>query len=175
MSEFTVRGARPEDSDGIAHVQGTSWEESYRGLLPDAAIDAFTAPGVLEKRWGERLHSTDPNPYHTLVAVEPSAAGGETVVGFIGGGPSRDPDLGCPGEVVALYLLASHHGRGIGRALWEAAVADLEARELTPGHVWVLAGNPTIEFYRHVGATEFARRPCRVNGAGHLEEVTLRF
>ena len=95
--------------------------------------------------------------------------------GFSSAGPSRWRELAPRGEVFAIYLLRECHGRGIGRALWGAAIADLRARNLLPGIVWVLAENPAREFYERVGAVELVRRPCRIEEATHLEEVGLTF
>ena len=152
---FTIRPIGPDDAAAIARVQSTSWEETYRGLLPDVVIDRAIGPEGFPKRWRERLASTEPSPVENRVA-----------------GLSSDDGRG---EVFALYLIGEHHGRGIGRALWDTAVAGLAARDLLPGMVWVLADNSTLDFYRHVGAIEFIRRPCRIPEAKHLVEVGLRF
>ena len=171
---YKIRPAEPEDAAGIAEVHGASWDESYRGLLPDEVIDAQLAPDGFRKRWRERLTGPTGSPARTLVAVAEDA-GESRLVGFVSAGPSRDGDTGCPGEIWALYLVRKYQGLGIGRALWNAGVAELAQRGLLPGQVVVLAKNPTLDFYRHVGGVEIARAPCRHEWAGHLEEVSLRF
>ena len=104
-----------------------------------------------------------------------SSPDGERIVGFVSSGPSRSQQFGLAGEVLALYLLRSEHGRGIGRRLWDAALDDLRERDLCPGFVWVLADNRAAGFYRHLGAEEIGRRVCDIPGASHLEEIALRF
>jgi len=168
-----IRPALLDDADGIAHVHTTSWEETYRGILPDAAIDRFQASHYAGDLWRTRLSKR--TEIRNFVAVERTEGGAERVIGFSCAGPTRTPELARPGEVLALYLLRERHGRGIGRALWDAALAALRERDLLPGHVWVLAENPAIDFYRRVGAVEFVRRPCRIEEAKHLDEVGLGF
>lgn len=174
---IAIRPAVIEDAAAIALVHTTSWEETYRGLLPDAVIDRFQASHYAGDLWRTRLGKR--GEIRNFLAVERGDGGGdgsaERVVGFSCAGPSRTPELGPRGEVLALYVLRERHGRGIGRALWDAAVADLRARALLPGLVWVLAANPAREFYERVGAVELVRRPCRIEEASHLEEVGLAF
>jgi len=168
-----IRSALLEDAEGIASVHTTAWEETYRGLLPDAVIDRFQASHYAGDLWRTRL--AKPTEIRNFVAVERAADGAERVIGFSCAGPTKTPEHGKPGEVLALYLLRERHGRGIGRSLWDAALADLRGRSLLPGLVWVLADNPALEFYRRVGAKELARRPCRLEDAKHLVEVGLGF
>ena len=62
--------------------------------------------------------------------------------------PARDEDLGNLPELVMLYVLASHHGRGLGRRLFEAIAG---AR---PCYLWVAKDNAhAIGFYKHCGFT----------------------
>ncbi len=170
---YKIRKVQSGDAAALAHVQGTSWNETYRGLLPDSAIDFRLAPEGFLRSWSDRLQA-DPGPFLNQVAVA-STSDGERVVGFVTSGPSRSPQFGLPGEVLALYLLGSEQGRGVGRLLWEAAIDELRERSLCPGFVWVLADNRAAGFYQHLGATEIARRECQVPGASHLEEIALRF
>ena len=171
MDDVTIRPLEREDAAAIAEVQCRSWNESYRGLIPDAIIDEFTGPEGFPKRWRERLQPGVELPTNTWVA-ETRELG---LVGFVSIGPSRDPRFELPGEVWALYLVRAAQKRGIGRALWDAALAGCRDAGWWPGHVWVLADNPSRKFYEHVGGVEIARRPCRLEGAQHLEEVSLRF
>ena len=66
---------------------------------------------------------------------------------------SLDEDAGpeC-GEVSAIYALADAWGRGVGRALMDAALAGLASGGFTEVMLWVLEGNErAIRFYERAG------------------------
>lgn len=172
---YSIRPAEPADADAIAAVHGQSWDESYRGLLPDEIIDRQMTPEGFLKSWRQRLTHPEPDSAQVLVAEAMDESGASRLVGFVSAGSSRDDWHDCKGEIRALYLLKAFQKRGIGDALWNAGVRHLAAQELLPGHVVTLVENPTVGFYQRVGAVEFERATCRHEWAQHLEEISLRF
>jgi RimJ/RimL family protein N-acetyltransferase len=124
-----IRAGTPEDAEVTARVHVESWAAAY------------TFPGpTLEQRldWHRRF------PPSFVAEVE-----GE-IVGFVGVGPSRDPD--AEGELYTIYVAPQHWGSGVGRELIRAGEERL--REL--GHrsivLWVLDGNARAQrFYEQAG------------------------
>lgn len=56
------------------------------------------------------------------------------------------------GEVVSLYLLPSHMGRGLGRQLLAAALDALRRRGFPRAYLWVLEENRAARrFYERFG------------------------
>jgi RimJ/RimL family protein N-acetyltransferase len=153
----TVRIADLADAEAIARVQVASWQAAYAGLMPAAVLSAFT----VERRvtaWRAILARDASPDARTFVATN------RAVVGFASTGSSRDPDAApWSSELYALYLHPSVWGQGVGRALFDAAVADLCARGRREVTAWVLAGNArALRFYEAAG--------MRLDG-GHKVEV----
>jgi len=118
-----VRLARPEDARGIAEVHVRSWQAGYRGIIRDAVLDTLTVD-ERERMW--RGYLTDAaNPISTLVATRD-----ERVVGFV--------SLRDEGEIPALYVHPDAWRTGVGRALMDAALAELRGRDV---FLWVLEEN----------------------------------
>lgn len=148
-----IRLARPEDAETIAALHVAAWRWAYRGLLPDATLDALD---VVEKARQRRAALAKPGERRTWLVED-----GGDVRGFLTTGPPRDPDLadlagdGGAWELFELYLAADHVGHGLGRVLLERALedaGDVGAAELV---LWVLAGNERgHRFYARAG---FAR------------------
>lgn len=76
---------------------------------------------------------------------------------------SQDQLIGCllagtdgrRGYLQHLVVRESHRGRGVGRALLQAATQALQAIGIDKTHLLVLADNePALAFYRHLGWTE---------------------
>lgn len=154
-----VRRARPDDAEAIADAHIRGWQTAYRGLVPDAVLDGFSA----ERRiawWNEELARPDSSTEPTTTWVVEAPDG---VAGFVYTGPARDGPVAPPagaGEVFAIYLRPERRGQGYGRVLFAAATADLEQRGLTPLVVWVFEANPPARrFYEAAG--------FRADGARH--------
>lgn len=143
MGNDEVRPARPADAEGMARVHVQSWRETYRGIMPDAVLDDPEAPARRERMWTTVL--TDDRYAANTVAV---AEVDGRIVGIAMSGPA-DPQHGDVRELHVLYLLAGHHGSGLGRRLLQAVVPDGTAAAL-----WVADPNPRAQgFY---GAAGFA-------------------
>ncbi|WP_186764270.1 GNAT family N-acetyltransferase [Arthrobacter yangruifuii] len=105
----------------------------------------------------------DPDASEGTAAPPHVAAIGPDIVGFSHAGPSRDDDAGPQvGEVTSLYLREGYVGSGIGRLLWEAALAQLRESGHTSVRVWVLETNSR-------GRTFYERRGLSPDGAVKTE------
>ena len=85
-SALTVRPARVDDVAQMARVNVRCWQETYRGLMPDAALDAPGFVGARERFWTTAL--TDERYRENRVAV--AERDGE-LVGIAMSGPPLDP------------------------------------------------------------------------------------
>ncbi len=73
-------------------------------------------------------------------------------------GPVRPNGLPFSGEVYTLYVSPDHQGRGLGRRLLFAMLAQLQTQGLTSAMLWVLAANPARFFYHAMGGAVAAER-----------------
>lgn len=137
-----VRPARVEDVAKMARVIVQSWQETYRGLMPDAMLDDPGLVAVRERFWTAAL--TDERYSANRLAV--AERDGE-LVGVAMSGPPLDAQAMWARQLYVLYVLAADHGSGAGPALLQA-VLDLEE---TVG-LWVADANPRAQaFYRKHG------------------------
>jgi ribosomal protein S18 acetylase RimI-like enzyme len=154
-----VRPARPTDAAAVARVYVDSWRDTYRGLIPQAYLNAMSYVRH-EHSWRQTF-----------------AAGGwgfvaeldRQVVGFASGGRCRSRGRWA-GELFVLYVQTPCHGRGIGRALFDATHYELARRGYAGMLVWVLANNPARGFYEHLGGEPAGDNVCELGGA-RLREV----
>ncbi len=132
-----VRNARESDLEQIVEVHTTSWQETYRGIMPDEILDNLNVEGR-RKYWQGRLQD---NTMNFVAEVD-----GE-VVGFACCGANREALKDYDGEVYAIYLRKAHHDKGLGKSLWLACIDALKAQDYNNVVVWVLKGNPSAQFY----------------------------
>jgi len=156
-----IRSAVSADTRAIAEVQVAAWKTTYRGILPDDLLDNLSVDERVP-RWAELVSTAGEV---MLVACD---AGGN-VVGFVCGGPERTGQLGCDGELHAIYLLESVQRQGLGTMLVRMLVQELRSRSFTSMALWVLAENPFRRFYDALGGKVIAEREHERGGKIMLE------
>ncbi len=154
-----VRRATARDAAIIGQIRIRGWRAAYRGVLPDAMLDALTDDDRLANRRSRLRH---PLPRSGALVVEERGA----VVGFVLTGPTRDQDANplVTGELFAIYLEPDRIGCGLGRALIEAAEDDLREMGYRRASLWVLRDNARARrFYEAAGWI--------ADGADQIEEM----
>lgn len=163
---FTVRPATPADAPALAHVHVTSWRETYTGLMPQDFLDRVTDGAARERR--QRMwEGATADPAQVVLVAE---RGGE-VVAFASAGPAQDHP-GFDTALFTLYALKAAQGQGMGRALLSVLARELSERGHRSLALWVLAENPTREWYLRRGGREAGEKTESVPG-GELREVRL--
>lgn len=164
MSRYILRPAEVNDAEGIARVHVQSWQETYRGMVPDHFLNGLSIPRQKD-RWVGSL--SDPtNLYHHVFVAEEN---GE-IVGFANYGFPQQPDDEFDGELYAIYLLKSAQGHGNGRMLFTEAARGLLALGSSSMLVWVLKDNPARGFYERIGGVHVREKNIEIGGK-QLEEV----
>jgi ribosomal protein S18 acetylase RimI-like enzyme len=147
MITTQIRQPVPADAAGIAAVHVASWRETYAHLLSPAFLDGIDVADKTQM-W-QRALDRDPSRVHV------AEVDGE-LVGF---SAVRRPDHGPRDlELAMLYLLAAHHGSGLGQALLDAAIGD------APAFVWVAEDNPRARAF-------YARNGFRPDGERSVVEA----
>lgn len=140
-----IRRAEHGDENQIAKVHIQSWQEAYKGLVPQGYLDKL--PSEIEERidmWKRILA----NPERWAWIAE----GPEGIVGFVLFGPPRDPNREGFIELGAIYLLESEKRKGTGFSLLSAGFNKMKDLGYKTAYCWVLENNPTIQFYEKSGA-----------------------
>lgn len=152
-----IRAASVEDSDAIAKVHVTSWQESYRRLIPQPVLDGLSVP---DRKTAWRNIFSDLGKYPVYVAEKDGR-----VIGFGNGGTCRSEALGQEMEVYAIYLLASAQHQGTGSKLLRTIVSDFIAEGKRSAGLWVMRDNTIARrFYEKFGARPVAEKIERRQG-----------
>jgi GNAT superfamily N-acetyltransferase len=171
-----IRRALPEDAATIARVHIDSWRETYAGIVSTEYLKNLSYSDRAA-RWEDNLGTAaagaDEKP-ETWVLEAPVEGQGRLLSGFVTYGPARDLEFGAGGELYAIYLLRAAQGHGFGRLLLDQAAKGLKAAGFSGMSLWVLALNPTRDFYRHMGGVETGRKMINI-GSQELEEISLHW
>lgn len=149
-----IRLAVPEDAPAVAKVHVETWKTTYRGIVPDVALDRMSVETDLAGNFGKNLQHP-PAEMNTFVAM----TGGGRIVGFCIAEPAGGPqDPPFTGELGALYVLKDFQGQGIGRRLFAEGVRHLDFHKHPGMKLWVLEQNPACRFYEHLGGEVIAKK-----------------
>jgi len=165
---LTIRPASADDARAIARVRIETWRTAYRGLVPDAYLDAMD----VDQSAGLWQRVLDADAAHASVFVADQA--GE-VIGFAAANRLAEPRHGLDAELSAVYVRREFQRAGIGRQLVLAAARAQRASGATGLIVWSIAGNkPARAFYEALGGTVIVEQPFEWDGVP-LTEVGYAF
>ena len=168
MDSLLIRPAVLEDAEAIAKVHVESWQTAYQGIIDEDFLAALSRKDNSFERRVARWRA-DLTASAAQSGVYLAETAGE-VVGFVSYGRERDNDPLYQGELYAIYLLQEWRGQGIGRRLWDAAVAAFRDQEINSLLVWVLAANPARRFYECLGGQYVREKEIGI-GQQRLREV----
>lgn len=149
-----LRPAVLSDANAIAEVHVRAWRETYRGIMPDKVLDELAVERSAE-RWSGTIAGLSEKRQVLSVAVDDSG----TIVGFAGGGATRDPTLTTSGEVYAINLVMQATRKGLGTRLMLAMAEGLIGNGFADAGLWVLEKNIGARwFYESLGGSIAARQ-----------------
>lgn len=101
-STVTVRPARLEDAAAKARMHMSSWEETYRGVMPDRVLDDPGLVGARERFWITALVDKRHRAKRIAVAERDGA-----VIGVAMAGPPENSESGWSQQLYVLYVLVA--------------------------------------------------------------------
>jgi len=130
-----------QDIDAIAQLLVQSWQHCYADFMPVEFLNSLSIRHQIQRH---ESYMKDKASY--LIAENEHAE----LLGFASYGPNRLDSISCETEVYTLYVKQAQHGQGIGKALLNMIVADLE-ENINGLAVSVFSKNPFKHFYTKYG------------------------
>lgn len=160
---YLIRKSKIEDYDSIAHVVTKCWQDTYRGIVNNDFLDSLSKSE--KTRAKSQKDSFDKNNNHEYVLLV-----NKKIVGFVKVSLSEEIINEC-GEIQAIYILKEFKGNGYGRKLFEKGVSELKSMCCKCMVIGCLDGNPSNEFYKHMGGEYLKQRIFSLPNQDLLENV----
>lgn len=160
MPEIRIILFTPEYAGELGQLHWKVWEETYRGLIPDAYLDTFTPEKWTEKARRDTLSSF-------LLFADGELAGFASC-----SDPARE-SVPVPeaSEIVAFYLLRKFQGQGLAGALMRHCLDFCTRPNVV---LYVLEGNEKAAgFYRHMGFEPTGRIQLDHTPYGTLRDLEM--
>lgn len=164
MDSIRIRRRKKEDCKQIAHVVTIAWNETYRGIVNDEFLDNLLNNEV--ERGNKSFNEFDEKDNHQFVLEVDGK-----VVGFINVGITDDKEYKNQGEIFALYIIKEYKGKGFGRKLTKAGIDELKKLGCTKMIIGCLNGNPSNEYYKHIGGKFIKTRIFKLPNQNLVENV----
>ena len=152
--DYKIRKQEREDCKDVVHIKTIAWNETYKGIVPDEYL------ANLYRNEDERLvrayEKFEDESIHQFVLIVDNK-----VVGFLGVGKSLEEEYPNIGQIYALYIINKYHGYGFGRKLVETGIKELKKIGFDKMIICCLEGNPTNEFYKHIGGNLVKTKPYK--------------
>ena len=143
---ISYRSAKVSDYEGIYYVSCYSWEETYRGFMPDEYLDDrinnFEERSLRTKKYLEHLEFEGEIENYLVCEVDGK------IVGICQYSKTQNDNYADSGLLGALYVLKDYQGLGIGKELFRLAVVGLMNMGYKTMYLECLVGNKAIDFYK---------------------------
>ncbi len=117
---MSIRRARVDDAERVGLFQTLTWEQTYRGIVPDSFLDARSLRPATD-RWAERIGT---GSRRVFVAESPE----EQVIGVASTSRSSGDSSSLPSlELSTLYVDREAQGTGVASSLLNAALNEEDA------------------------------------------------
>ncbi len=166
-SHIQYRKAVFDDAEGLALVHIQSWQETYKGIVPEIHLKSMNLQERTERWQNGTLSSPEKNKQSpTFIALDK-----KKIIGFATCGANREPEIPYEGELWAIYLLQHYQNLGIGQHLFHLCKEHLKNQYLRNMYAWVLRTNHTLNWYLKNGAHLLPHTKQIILGGAELEEV----
>ena len=149
--EYVIRKMKKSDCKDVTHVITIAWNETYRGIVPDEILDNLYLNE--KERTNNSINRFNENDNHQFILEVDNK-----VVGYMNVGMTDDTEYSNCGEIHAIYIINGYKGYGYGKEMFKAGINELKSMNCDKMLIGCLVGNPTNEFYKHIGGKYIKQR-----------------
>lgn len=148
------------------YVNIKAWQESYIGIINQEYLDNLDKDfdDKVSRQINKMKNEDRSLKDRYLLCVD------DKPVGIVNFGKSRLEEYPDDGELHAIYLLNVAKKYGYGKVMFDLAVKSLKDQGYKRMLIGCLNGNPSNEFYKHMGAKEIFRKKIKI-GNDEYEEI----
>jgi predicted N-acetyltransferase YhbS len=140
VADVSVRAARPEDAEHVAHVQLATWSQAYASIVGELDVPLEQVAAV----WLNAIEAPPSAEHRLLVALD-----GGSVVGFAASEPVSQTEV----ELTALMVEPRWGRRGHGSRLDQASVEHWSSFEVAT--TWVFETDTAMTTFLESGGWAF--------------------
>ena len=154
---------KSDDINAIGKIYEKSWKFAYNGIIPKDYLDSISGD-----KWFPHFENKNMN---SLVLIE-----NNQFIGTSSYCKSRSKEFNDFGEIVSIYLLPEHMGKGYGKLLFEATLNELIKLGYKNVFLWVLEENTRARRFYEKQNFKLSDKFNYINiGGKNLKEVAYMY
>lgn len=158
-----IRKKELKDCEAWVDINVNSWNENLNGIVSDKLLNIITKNK--DSRIKKDIADFKPNDWDYVLEDN------NKVIGIMKIKQSERAGFENCGEVQVLYLYTKEKGKGYGKALINKAFEVLKEKGYEKVVIGCLDGNPSNEFYKHIGGRFIKQEPWNVFDEHYIENI----
>ena len=159
--DYVIEELSIDNAHEYAYVNSRAWLESYKGIVDDLYLEKINTEEEINELTEVLKTKVNEIPNtHFLLRVN------SRPVGILHVRNPKYEDYQDCGELGAIYLLNEVKGIGYGKVLFEFAKEELKKMGYSKMVNGCIDGNPSNEFYKHMGGKLVKQIPFVVKNYG---------
>ncbi len=164
MKNYVIEKMDLNNVEYYAKVNALAWVQSYKGIVNDEFLKLIKTEEEMQKAITNLKNGLNDGSRRFLLKCEGQ------YVGILRVRKTKyEKYLEC-GELGALYLLDDAKGKGLGKILFAKAQEELIDMGYEKMIIGCLVGNPSNEFYKHMGGKLVGTNPLTLSNGQELSE-----
>ena len=164
---YVIEELSVDNAEDYARVNVLAWKQSYQGIINDDFLDLINTEKYIQQTI-EKLKKGIDNPANKAFLLKVD----KKPVGILRIRKSKYVKYSDCGEIGAIYLLDSVKKQGFGKILFKKAIAEIKTMGYTKMINGCIEGNPSNEFYLHMGGKFIEKGSFAVpNGQELIENI----
>lgn len=158
-----IRKKELKDCEAWVDVNVKSWNDNLKGIVSDKLLKYLR--DNRDSRIKNDIANFEQDDWHYVLENN------NKVVGIMKLKQSEKEGYKDCGEVQILYLYTEEKGKGYGKALINKGFEVLKNKGFKKVIIGCLDGNPSNDFYKHLGGKFIRQEPWNIMGEHYMENI----
>ena len=162
--DYVIEELNLDNIEDFVRVNMLAWKESYKGIVNDDFLELINREEEIQKTVSVIKNNLNDGSKRYLLKYQ------NEYVGVLRVRETKYDKYKDCGELGAVYLLNKVKGKGLGKVLFNKAKEELKKMGCNKMIIGCLQGNPSNEFYKHMGGLLVDNNPFTLPNGQELTE-----
>lgn len=149
--KYLIRKMIKDDCKNVAHLITIAWNQTYKNIISDIFLKSLYSNEEIRVK-NSYDHFDESENHQFVLEID------NEIVGYMNVGLTDDTEYSNCGEIHSIYILNGYKGYGYGKKMIDVGIEELKTMNCDKMLIGCLVGNPSNDFYRHLGGKVVKQR-----------------